>query len=208
MRKAWIWTGCFGLIFLGMMAYLLLAGERDAGRVRREVVRFHVIANSDEAADQQLKIKVRDGVFALVEQLFSGCADQQEALTTARQNQELLRAEGERILRENGSEKSVSVEVGPRFFPTRDYGPLAFPAGQYQTVSIRIGEAEGKNFWCVLYPALCIAPAVAGRDAEAEMAAVVGEDSTAFLKKADEKQQIKFVLVEWFEWFKEKFTKT
>lgn len=208
MRKTWFWFSVPALILLSILVYLLIAGEKDAGRVRNEVVRFHVIANSNDEADQELKLKVRDGVFALIEELFADCTDQSQALETARRNETLLAAAGEQILRENGNDAPVSVEVGPRFFPTREYGDLSFPAGSYQTVSIEIGNANGKNFWCVLYPALCIAPAVAAQEAEQEMAAIVGEDSTAFLKKTDEKQQIKFVLVEWFEWIKQKFKKS
>lgn len=208
MKKTVFYMTVPALVLLAAMIYLLVAGERDAGTVREQVVRFHVVAASDTAEDQALKLKVRDGVFARIEQLFSGCTDQQEALDVAAANREQLEAEATRILRENGSEESVTLEIGDRFFPTKSYGALSFPAGRYQAVSIRIGAAEGQNFWCVLYPALCIAPAVAEEAAEDEMAAVVGEGSTEFLKKSDEKQKIKFALVEWFEQFMQKYLKS
>ncbi len=194
-------------VLLGAMIYLLIIGERDASAVRQGVVRFHVVAASDSDEDQALKLKVRDGVFTLIEQLFVGCTDREEALSTARANEERLQAEAERILRENGCEAPVTLEIASRFFPTKTYGSLSFPAGNYQAVSIRIGEAEGKNFWCVLYPALCIAPAVAEDRAVGELVAAVGEGSTAFLQKSTEKQQVKFLLVEWFENFIKKITK-
>ncbi len=207
MRKTWMYILVPALLLLASMIYLLMVGERDASAVRQGVVRFHVVAESDSAGDQALKLKVRDGVFALIRQLFTDCADREEALTVARENQELLQAEAERILRENGCEAPVAVEVGDRFFPTKDYGALSFPAGTYRAVSVRIGEAEGENFWCVLYPALCIAPAVAEDHAADELVATVGPEGTAFLQKSTEKQQIKFLLVEWFELFVEKFIK-
>lgn len=195
-------------VLLAAMVYLLLAGERDAKAVRQQVVRFHVVAQSDKAADQALKIRVRNGVFALVEQLFSDCNNQKEALAVAEENRQLLQAEAERILRENGSTLPVTLAIGSRFFPTKDYGALSFPAGEYQAVSIQIGAAKGQNFWCVLYPALCLAPAVAEDTAEDEMAAVIGDESTEFLKKSTQKQKIKFALVEWFEYFVQKYLKT
>lgn len=208
MKKTILYMSVPALVLLAAMIYLLIIGERDAGTVREQVVRFHVVAASDTTEDQQLKIKVRDGVFALIEQLFSDCNDQEEALAVAAANRELLEEEAERILRENGSAEPVTLEVGDRYFPTKTYGAYSFPAGRYQAVSLRIGPAEGQNFWCVLYPALCIAPAVADDTADGEMTAVIGEKTTEFLKKADEKQKIKFALVEWFEQFVQKYLKS
>jgi len=207
MKKTWTYILVPALFLLAIMFCLLLAGERDAAAVREGVVRFHVVAESDSAEDQQLKLKVRDGVFSLIRNLFSDCTDREEALSTARENQDLLQREAERILRENGSREEVTVEVGSRFFPTKSYGALSFPAGNYQAVSICIGEAKGRNFWCVLYPALCLAPAVAEDDAAEELVAAVGKQETEFLKKSTQKQQIKFFLVEWFEQITEKFIK-
>lgn len=195
-------------MLLGCMGYLLAAGEADAAAVRQEVVRFHVVADSNTPQAQALKIKVRDGVFALVEQLFAPCKNRQEALAVAKEHQEQLTTAAQKILWENGSDQAVAVEIGERFFPTKAYGALSFPAGRYQAVSIRIGEAKGENFWCVLYPALCLAPSVAGEDCADEMVAVVGEEETAFLQKSRPIHQIKFVLVEWFEYWKEKICKT
>ncbi|MBQ7935452.1 MAG: stage II sporulation protein R [Clostridia bacterium] len=187
--------------------YLFLTGESEASKVREQVVRFHVVADSNEEEAQTLKLKVRDGVFTLVEQLFAGCSSQGEALAVAKENQEKLTAEAQRILLENGSDEAVTVEIGQRYFPTKTYGSLSFPAGRYQAVSIRIGEAKGENFWCVLYPALCLAPAVAEETSEQEMLAVVGEETTSFLKKSQTVPKIKFALVEWFEQIKEKICK-
>ena len=159
MRKNWTFVLVPALLLAFSMLYLLLMGERDAAAVREGVLRFHVVAKSDSAEDQALKIKVRDGVFAMIEQLFSGCTDREEALEVAHDNEQVLKEEAERILRENGNQDPVTLEIGTRFFPTKAYGALSFPAGRYQAVSIRIGAAEGQNFWCVLYPALCEGPA-------------------------------------------------
>ncbi|MBQ3084423.1 MAG: stage II sporulation protein R [Clostridia bacterium] len=203
--KAWIYF----FVPLGVLAvsllYLWLAGEADAAAVKERVVRFHVVAASDSEADQQLKCEVRNGVFELVERLFADCVDQREALAVAEAHRMELQKEAEQILREKGCNDAVTVEIGDRYFPTKDYGTLSFPAGRYQAVSLRIGAAEGENFWCVLFPALCLSPAVESEAAEQEMTAVIGADKTEFLKKSDQTQRVKFFLVEWIAQFAEFF---
>ncbi len=194
-------------VLLGCFCYLLAAGEAEASAVREQVVRFHVVGADNSEKAQGLKIKVRDGIFDLVEQLFGGCRTQEEALEAAEENRGLLEEAAEQILRENGCFDGVEIRVGERFFPTKTYGALSFPAGRYQALSVCIGEARGENFWCVLYPALCLSPAVAEEDCRQEMLAVVGEEGTSFLQKNDAGQRIKFALVEWFEQLMEKLRK-
>ena len=198
MKRSYIYILAPALCLLGVFAYLLIAGARDAAAVEEKVLRFHVVGASDSTEDQQIKLKVRDGVFALVRQLFANCTDQEQALATARANAPLLQAEAARILQENGAVMPVEIEIGERFFPTKDYGSFSFPAGCYQAVSIRLGAAEGENFWCVLYPALCLSPAVAEDTAADELTAVVGKGATAFLQKNGSAQKIKFALAEWW----------
>lgn len=204
MHKKWFYIIAPALCLAGIFTYLLIAGARDAAAVEGEVVRFHVVGASDSTEDQQIKLKVRDGVFSLVRELFADCTNQKEALAVARENADHLREEATRILKENGSDLSVEVEVGDRFFPTKNYGGFSFPAGNYQAVSIRLGKAEGKNFWCVLYPALCLSPAVAQDRAAEELTAVVGEERTAFLQKSGTARKVKFALAEWWGVFLEK----
>ena len=206
MKKTWIYILAPLGVFLTAMLCLLAAGEADAAAVKEKVVRFHVVAASDSPRDQQLKLAVRDGVFEQIEALFADCTDQAQALAAAKTHRTELESKAEQILRANGCAEQVSVEVGERFFPTKQYTSLSFPAGRYQAVSIRIGAAKGENFWCVLYPALCIAPAVESEQAEQEFVAIVGEDKTEFLKKSGETQQVKFFLVEWFAQIKEFFS--
>lgn len=194
-------------VLLGAFVYLWISGAQDAAQVEQKVVRFHVVGASDDASDQALKLKVRDGLFEQIRLLFTPCTDPAGALETARENAPLLKEQAEQILRREGCEEAVTVEVGERFFPTKVYGNLSFPAGNYQAVSIRIGAAKGENFWCVLYPALCLSPAVAAEGAEQEMAAVVGEEQTAFLEKSAPTLRLKFALAEWWGYFLNFFEK-
>lgn len=198
MKQKWIFIIVPALVLLGAGVYLLMMGAADAAAVEQSVVRFHVVGASDSAEDQQIKCKVRDGMFDLMKQLFAECKDRKEALETARLHQGQLQQKAEQLLRQEGSDAAVFVEIGERFFPTKHYGALAFPAGNYQAVSIRIGQAEGENFWCVLYPALCIAPAVAEDTAADEMAAVLGRERVEFMQKGSTLYRIRFALAEWW----------
>lgn len=205
MKRAWLYIIAPALALLGAGIYLLMLGASDAGAVEEQVLRFHVVGASDTAEDQQIKCKVRDGLFELIQQLFADCADRQEAIETAQAHQEQLQARAEELLRQEGSASSVKVEIGECFFPTKEYGALSFPAGQYQAVSIRIGKAEGENFWCVLYPALCIAPAVADEEAADEMAAILGRERVEFLQRARPTYKVRFALAEWWGRLRQKF---
>ncbi len=205
LKKQWIFGILVpGAVLLCGMLYLLVSGRQQAETVRQEVVRFHVVAHSDAEVDQELKIKVRNGVFEMLKKLFAGCNSREEALQTARDHSLELQQRAEAILRANGCDAPVKLAVEEQFFPTKTYGSLSFPAGNYQAVSLQIGAAAGQNFWCVLYPALCLSPAVEKGTAETELLPVVGEDALSFLQKSDSKQQIRFVLVEWFEIFCQK----
>lgn len=188
-------------VLLGAFLYLWISGAQEAAQVEQRVVRFHVVGASNDAADQALKLKVRDGLFEQIRLLFTPCTAPEQALAVARENAPQLKAQAEQILRREGCGEAVTVEVGERFFPTKVYGALSFPAGNYQAVSIRIGAAEGENFWCVLYPALCLSPAVSAEGAEQEMVAVVGEQQTAFLEKSAPSLRLKFALAEWWGYF-------
>ena len=194
--KLFIWPL---LTLAAVLIWLLITGERDSEAVRAQVVRYHVVANSDSKEDQQIKILLRDRLFESIEALFEDCEDAEAAIRTAEANRARLEAEGEDYLRSIGVEDGVSVTVGPCFFPTKSYGSLSFPPGEYQAVRVTVGEGKGENFWCVLYPALCLSPAVSDEEGEAKMAIAVGEEATAFLQKEGQIRSVKFRLVEWFE---------
>ena len=194
--------------FLATLLWLLLAGEQESAAVREGVVRYHIVAHSDSAEDQAVKLLLRDHLFAEIEAIFAPCKNAQEALAAARENQALLKEKGEAFLKAQGKERELQVVIGERFFPTKNYGKLFFPAGRYQAVSILIGEGKGENFWCVLYPALCLSPAVANEESAERLAPVIGAEAAEFLQKGSEIQKVKFWLVEWFELLRQKIKKS
>lgn len=120
-----------------------------------EVLRFHVIANSDSDRDQELKLKVRDAVLDYFAEEMPESADASQAASWAREHTDEIETVSRDVLASSGSDDVVNAVVTTCFFPDRTYGDLTFPAGNYEALRVEIGEAEGQNWWCVLYPNLC-----------------------------------------------------
>lgn len=142
----------FSLLFLLIWSVFLL--HQDA-KLYDEVVRFHVLANSDSEEDQAIKLAVRDHVVSLVDTLVKDCESQQQALAILQENRDLIQTQAQAVVSSLGKEDSVSVEFGREQYPTRYYEGMQFPAGSYESVRILIGEGAGQNWWCVLFPPLC-----------------------------------------------------
>ena len=125
----------------------------------KDVLRIHILANSDSAADQSLKLAVRDRVLEYCSAYFDGCEDKEEALAvTCEHLGEIERTARQEIL-SHGFDYSVKAEVGQAYFNTRVYDDFTMPAGRYDALRLTIGEGGGKNWWCVMYPALCVGAA-------------------------------------------------
>ena len=124
------------------------------------VIRLHVLANSDSDYDQQLKLKVRDGILEVAAELSEQAADVDEAREILADNLDSITAAAEDVLEREGSDYTVSVTLTRENYPTREYGSLRLPAGEYTSLRVLIGSAEGHNWWCVLFPQLCLSPAV------------------------------------------------
>jgi len=124
--------------------------------VRRDVLRLHVVADSDSETDQRLKLMVRDAVLEKGGEIFDGTvtADEAEKIITPRIDE--LKDVAEAVLQENGCDYKVDITVGEEYFATRCYENFTMPAGVYDSLVISIGEAKGKNWWCVMYPPLCV----------------------------------------------------
>lgn len=132
-------------------------GENAPSTLYGEVLRLHVLANSDSEDDQKLKILVRDGLIDVTKELFSDCKNVDEALQIAKNSKELLTKTAKGILEDKGCDSDVRVVVGKENYPEKNYGSLVFPKGEYLSVRVLIGEGKGKNWWCVLFPPLCSA---------------------------------------------------
>lgn len=134
--------------------------EDEAGIYDR-VIRLHVIANSDSAEDQTLKLAVRDAILEKVSTATEGCESREAAENVISSMLPEIVWEAENILRENGSDYTVHAVIGKEKYPTREYGDIRLPAGSYSSLRVTVGEGEGKNWWCVLFPPLCTGTAKA-----------------------------------------------
>ena len=143
-------------LIVGLLAILPVHGESD---IYDSVLRLHVIANSDSDEDQALKLLVRDAILVEAKALLDGVSDRESAEKIISQSTEHLRLVAESVVRENGYSYPVSISLGKENYPTKNYESCAFPAGEYTSLQIKIGDASGQNWWCVLYPPLCLSAA-------------------------------------------------
>lgn len=144
------------LTALVVLYILSQSAPPDLTAASRELVRLHVVADADDDASQALKLEVRDAVLAQTQALLSGCggADEAYAALSGRLS-ELERAAAD-CLTAHGCDLPVRAELGVFDFPDRDYDGVTVPAGRYRALRIVIGSGQGHNWWCVLYPSLCV----------------------------------------------------
>jgi len=128
----------------------------DRFTLKNELIRLHVVAASDSQEDQALKLRVRDAVTGYLEDNMRDAADSKAAETYIRENLPVLQTIAETVLSENGTQAAVTVGLTQERFDVRHYDTFSLPAGVYQSLRIVIGEGEGKNWWCVVFPTLCL----------------------------------------------------
>ena len=151
------------LVCLMALSFLPIHGERE---VYDTVVRLHVLANSDSEEDQALKLRVRDAILEVTAPLVEGCTTQAEAIEVLNAHLSDLEAAARAVIEAEGRTDTVTVLLGEEDYPTRTYESCAFPAGTYVSLRVCIGEAEGQNWWCCLFPPLCLSAATAKEDNE------------------------------------------
>ncbi len=150
-------------VLIGMAAAVFCAGfcnfNNEYNALTDTVFRLHIPANSDSPRDQAVKLKVRDAVLEKTADIFRGKHSADEAAAAAKEDLELIRRTAEDTLREYGINETVKCEVTKMHFDTKVYDTITMPAGEYSALRITIGSGEGKNWWCVMFPPLCL-PAV------------------------------------------------
>ncbi len=179
----------FVLIFF-VVAALLISTAFARQHIAGSVLRLHVIADSDNTTDQLLKLQVRDRILSDFGEKFRACQTVKEAEALAENYRESICAAARDELSHYDCDSSVEVSVAPCKFPTKSYGGIQLPAGVYTALQIRIGASEGHNWWCVLYPPLCLNKGSVSADSEtlsklrdsltaSEYDAVCGEDKVS-----------------------------
>jgi stage II sporulation protein R len=141
-------------------AFLLGAAlSRAQDELSSKLIRLHVVANSDSKEDQVLKLRVRDAVLSILSPALSGEPSLDEARSLIADNMDAALDAARREIAQSGYSYGVSAELCEEEFPTRAYDTFTLPAGKYETLRVTIGEAEGRNWWCVIFPPLCQDPA-------------------------------------------------
>ncbi len=150
----------------GWLFYHML-GQTSASSARTgDLLRLHVIANGDSVREQAVKLRVRDAVIRTLADDLQEADDADDAKQRVLMREGDVIAEARSVLRQAGEDETVRMEVGRFLFPLRVYGDLVVPEGEYEAVRIIIGEGKGQNWWCVLFPPLCMVDAVAAVSAE------------------------------------------
>ena len=169
--------------------------------IAQNVIRFHVVANSDSENDQELKLKVRDGVIEYLEGELEGCDTREESMQIIGENLEDIEKIAEEIAFENGFHYEIKATLTEEVFPVRQYGDVRLPMGEYEALKISIGKGEGHNWWCVVYPPLCFIDIATGITEESEKALVDVCGKDVVIEKGDYVAEFRFKIVElWQKW--------
>lgn len=142
-------------VFCGILALSCHSAAIYSHENGHDLIRFHVIANSDSSFDQSVKLAVRDGVIDEVNTILTDAATKKEAQLLLKQHSKEIIQTANSILQQHNCNYEATTVLGPSLFPTKTYGDLTLPAGEYDAFRIILGEGKGKNWWCVLYPPLC-----------------------------------------------------
>ena len=190
-------------LLIGVALAALLGARLDGAQaaLADQVIRLHVLANSDSAEDQALKLRVRDRILAVAETYLTPGITRDETEELLRAHLYDLAAAGAEVVGAAGYDYPVTASLVHNYwFPTKTYTDFALPAGQYTALRIVIGEGGGQNWWCVVFPPLCLG-SVTETVEETAAAGGFSEDEIALITGEDEGYVVKFRLMEWWEEF-------
>ena len=176
------------LVVSALTVTVCAALQAQQQRMSEKIIRLHVVANSDSGADQAIKLHVRDAVLAAARQALQGVGDPQQAIAQALPQ---LEAAANAALAAQGSHDTASVSFRRELFPTREYDTFSLPSGVYRSLRVTIGAGGGHNWWCVIFPSLCV-PATADGFVQAAEAGGFTRAEIGLMTQADEGYVLKF----------------
>ena len=188
------WMKAIACGLLLCLCISLCGFSAECGEIRERVLRLHILANSDSGEDQQLKLKVRDAVVREAAGLFDGTQDAGEALGRAEDELPRLIAAAQQVVWDEGYDYTVQAKLCHMYFTTRQYETVSLPAGMYDAVRFTIGKGEGKNWWCVVFPPMCVSAAT-----QSEKLSDVLDEKQADIVTKPGKYEVRFKAVEVFE---------
>lgn len=185
----------FIFVFLGLMP---VHGEAE---IYDSVLRLHVLANSDSDEDQALKLRVRDSILNAAAPIIADCNTREDAIAAISNATPTLLSSARECIEREGFEYDVQIELCEESYPTRSYESFCFPSGEYLSLRVLIGDAAGQNWWCVLFPPLCLSAATEQSDAEQAFIAVgLTDDQYKIITETDSTTyQVRFKILETIE---------
>lgn len=199
----------FTILIILLFIYILISAMSYTNAVCADisdsVFRLHVIANSDSVEDQNLKYIVRDNILKYMNSLTNSTNTKEEIISIISKHLEDFKQIAQDTVYENGFNYEVSVEIGNFEFPTKTYGDVSFPAGFYDALRIKIGNAEGQNWWCVMFPPLCfidVSSGIVPDDSKEILETELSEEEYQLVTGTETENKIKFKIVEVLQNFK------
>lgn len=180
----------------------IIAFAQTSKVIRNNVIRLHVIANSDSDDDQHLKLIVRDKILVSGDEIFDGSVNVDNAIDKIYPQLENLKNIAKQTINQYGYKYDVRITMEREYFSTRTYNTITLPAGEYLALKVIIGEGTGQNWWCVMFPPMCLSAA----DENAVLNDVLDKKSVKLLNK-NPKFELRFKFIELFEEVKQTFNK-
>lgn len=193
-------TGGVLLVVVLVIGTIIRYSKSVTDSISKQLIRFHVVANSDTTDDQLLKQKVRDEVIEFIEPLLSECETVEDTRYILEGSLPVIKEISQEIVEDWGKDYQVYVALDKANFPTKSYGDVVLPAGEYEACRIIIGEGKGENWWCVMYPPLCyldVATGVVPLEGKEQLENGLNEEQYKLITDRDDKNyEVRFKLVE------------
>ncbi|EJE7234629.1 stage II sporulation protein R [Clostridium botulinum] len=190
------------IFFIGFNCLNLIYGSTSSEQknISNKIIRFHVLANSDSIEDQSLKLKVKDEIIKHMMPKLDKSNSIDESRKILKENDKEIKKIAENIINKNGYKYSVNTYLGQEQFPIKTYGNITLPQGQYEAYKIVIGNGQGQNWWCVMFPPLCFVDVTKGevstKETEQKMKKVLKEEELKSINNSKNSYEIKFKVVE------------
>ena len=196
---------CIILLFLLILIFLFLSINSYASTISQNIsenfFRLHILANSNSEQDQALKLKVRDKIIEYMNTLSYSGLNKEDVIILTQNNINNFQEIAEKTISDEGYDYNVKIEIGNFYFPTKIYGNISLPAGNYDAIRISIGNAQGENWWCSLFPPLCfidISSGIISDESENELKTNLSNEEFAIITDDSKTIKLKFKLVELF----------
>ena len=190
-------------IFTGILMLLYgraVKAQKMQKNIAEEILRLHVIANSDSKEDQELKMKVKETIVTYLRGTMGEAESVEEAREKIQEKLPEIKEIAEEKMRQEGYSYQAEAELGECYFPVKQYGEFTFPAGEYEALRVKLGKSSGKNWWCVMYPSLCFVDStyqIVPDSSKEKLKNHLTEEEYNSLLDSEDNVQYSFQIIEW-----------